>query len=60
MATKVEIRFNVDEAEWIPKLLREKLKKCQENHINKKNELVIASMLTRTQVLKLKYLIKNI
>ncbi|KAJ9061393.1 hypothetical protein DSO57_1021182 [Entomophthora muscae] len=51
VATKVELRFNVDGAAWLPKYIR--LKLCKEiavNRVNTKGEYIITSSRTRTQL----------
>lgn len=47
--TKVEIRFVVDEADWIPEAARLRLKGLERGRINDRGELVIASSRTRSQ-----------
>ena len=47
--TKVEIRFVVDEAEWIPEAARRRLKVLERGRINDRGELVVASSRTRSQ-----------
>lgn len=41
--TKVEIRFHVDSASWIPADWKDRLKQQQGNKINKEGELVVSS-----------------
>lgn len=49
MNTKVDMRFNVTEAHWLPERIREKLMQTEKNRINNQGELVISSTKTRTQ-----------
>jgi len=49
--SKVEVRFNLDEADWIPIWIKKQFMEDQKNRINKKNEFVITSEVTRTQLL---------
>lgn len=50
VATKAEIRFNVDEATWIPEKLRKRFMKRQANQINQENEWIITSIKERSKV----------
>lgn len=47
--TKVDMRFNVMRAEWLPMRIREKLLVTEKNRVNSDGELVISSTRTRTQ-----------
>lgn len=47
--TKVDMRFNVMKAEWLPLRIREKLLVAEKNRVNSDGELVISSTRTRTQ-----------
>lgn len=47
--TKVDMRFNVMQAEWLPLRIREKLLITEKNRVNSDGELVISSTRTRTQ-----------
>ncbi|GAQ89639.1 peptidyl-tRNA hydrolase [Klebsormidium nitens] len=47
--TKVDMRFNVLEAEWLPDWVKEKLLEMEANRINNDGELVVTSTRTRTQ-----------
>ena len=49
LSTKAEIRFKVDEADWIPADVRERLKKKQSGRINKDGEIAIVSQKHRFQ-----------
>ncbi|KAL3878058.1 hypothetical protein ACJMK2_035691 [Sinanodonta woodiana] len=49
--TKVEVRFNIDRADWIPEWIKPKLKANEHGKINKEGELIITSDKTRTQLL---------
>ncbi|KAK3608743.1 hypothetical protein CHS0354_027701 [Potamilus streckersoni] len=49
--TKVEVRFNVDRADWIPEWIKPKLKENEHGKINKEGELIITSDKTRKQLL---------
>eukprot|EP00429_Kryptoperidinium_foliaceum_P088568 CAMPEP_0176184648 /NCGR_PEP_ID=MMETSP0121_2-20121125/930_1 /TAXON_ID=160619 /ORGANISM="Kryptoperidinium foliaceum, Strain CCMP 1326" /LENGTH=148 /DNA_ID=CAMNT_0017523043 /DNA_START=321 /DNA_END=764 /DNA_ORIENTATION=+ len=48
--TKVEVRFDVDAADWIPAEVRERLKEQEANRINKDGYLSLQSQEYRTQV----------
>lgn len=47
--TKVDLRFNLDQAYWIPEYARKKLVIQESNRINKKGEIIITSETTRSQ-----------
>ncbi|KAK2356058.1 peptidyl-tRNA hydrolase ICT1, mitochondrial [Trifolium repens] len=47
--TKVDMRFNVENAYWLSERVREKIMQMEKNRINKDGELVISSTKTRTQ-----------
>ncbi|CAN0275861.1 unnamed protein product [Ascophyllum nodosum] len=49
LSTKVEIRFVVEEAEWLPHDVRVRLARHQSGRINSRGELVITSQEFRTQ-----------
>jgi len=51
--TKVDLRFKLAEAEWIPEKTREKLLKVLANKINKEGYYFIKSDLTRSQQMNL-------
>ncbi|CRH00044.1 conserved Plasmodium protein, unknown function [Plasmodium relictum] len=48
--TKVQLRFNVDEANWIPPNVKENLKKIYKNKLNKFNDLIIECEETSSQI----------
>lgn len=48
--TKVEIRFHLDTADWIPLEVRERLKENESNRINNEGYMVITSQEYRTQI----------
>jgi len=50
-STKVEVRFNVEEADWIPLWIKKQFTIDQKHRINKRNEFIITSEKTRTQLL---------
>lgn len=54
LSTKAEIRFKIDEADWIPESVRERLKKKQGGRINKDGEFAIMSQKHRFQDANLK------
>jgi len=54
VATKVDMRFNVDAADWIPVAVRRKLEQMEANRINSEGDLVISSDRSRTQTANLK------
>jgi peptidyl-tRNA hydrolase ICT1 len=47
--TKVDLRFHVDSADWIPDEVKKRLKELFPSKINKQGELVIQSSVYRTQ-----------
>jgi peptidyl-tRNA hydrolase ICT1 len=47
--TKVEIRFHLDSATWIPEDIRDRFKKLFPNRINKEGEVFFTSDKGRTQ-----------
>ncbi|GMN32569.1 hypothetical protein TIFTF001_003744 [Ficus carica] len=47
--TKVDMRFNVKNANWLGERIRERIMQMEKNRINKDGELVISSTKTRTQ-----------
>ncbi|GAB2218946.1 hypothetical protein Drorol1_Dr00006569 [Drosera rotundifolia] len=47
--TKVDMRFNVEKANWLSERLREKIMQLEKNRINKDGEIVVSSTKTRTQ-----------
>lgn len=54
LSTKAEIRFKIDEADWIPESVRERLAKKQHGRINKDREFAIVSQRFRFQDQNLK------
>ncbi|KAJ3126444.1 hypothetical protein HK098_007496 [Nowakowskiella sp. JEL0407] len=50
VSTKVDLRFVLNEADWIPAEVKEKIREQQFNKINKKDELLITSDRHRTQL----------
>jgi len=49
--TKIEIRFNVEQAHWIPLWIKKQFILDQKHRINKRNEFIISSEKTRSQLL---------
>jgi len=49
--TKVEVRFNVEQAHWIPLWIKKQFISDQKHRINKRDEFVITSEKTRSQLL---------
>ncbi|XP_064600418.1 large ribosomal subunit protein mL62-like [Liolophura sinensis] len=49
--SKVEVRFHVDSADWIPAWIRERLLHEQRSRINKDGVLIVTSEKTRKQML---------
>ncbi|KAA8529168.1 hypothetical protein F0562_034033 [Nyssa sinensis] len=47
--TKVDMRFNVENAYWLSERVRERIMQMEKNRINKDGEIVISSTKTRTQ-----------
>jgi protein subunit release factor B len=54
LSTKAEIRFKIDEADWIPESVRERLRKRQHGRINKDGEFSVVSQRFRFQDQNLK------
>ncbi|CAA9988200.1 peptidyl-tRNA hydrolase ICT1, putative [Plasmodium knowlesi strain H] len=48
--SKVQLRFNVDTAKWIPSTVKDNLKKIHKNKLNKNNELIIECEETPSQI----------
>ncbi|CAK9290945.1 unnamed protein product [Gordionus sp. m RMFG-2023] len=49
--TKVQIKFNLQRADWIPMEIKEKIKKKLPNKINQEGHMIITSEKTRYQML---------
>ncbi|XP_041363616.1 peptidyl-tRNA hydrolase ICT1, mitochondrial-like [Gigantopelta aegis] len=49
--TKVEVRFHVESASWIPKWIRERVLEMEPGRINKEGYLILTSEKTRKQFL---------
>jgi len=49
VSTRVELRFHVDEADWIRGTVRERLKRLQRRRINREGEMVVFSSKYREQ-----------
>ncbi|XP_057825073.1 uncharacterized protein LOC131037054 isoform X2 [Cryptomeria japonica] len=49
VSTKVDMRFNVMGASWLPLRVREKILQMEKNRINSEGEIVISSTKTRSQ-----------
>ncbi|CAG8549403.1 4382_t:CDS:2 [Ambispora gerdemannii] len=47
--TKVDLRFNIEQAYWIPEYARKKLVVQESNHINKTGEWIVTSDRSRSQ-----------
>jgi protein subunit release factor B len=47
--TKVELRFNVRDADWLPDEVRTRLEEAQKNRINKEGELIVFASESRSQ-----------
>ncbi|KAL8539663.1 hypothetical protein ACS0TY_001324 [Phlomoides rotata] len=47
--TKVDMRFNVKNANWLSERVKEKIMQMEKNRINRDGEIVISSTKTRTQ-----------
>ena len=47
--TKVELRFNVDSADWLTLEVKKKLREIHKNSINLEGELIVTSQVGRTQ-----------
>nr|XP_006818448.1 PREDICTED: peptidyl-tRNA hydrolase ICT1, mitochondrial-like [Saccoglossus kowalevskii] len=52
--SKVDVRFNVQSAEWIPQNLRNKILEKFKTKINAKGELIVTSDSTRAQIRNLR------
>ena len=49
VATKVEVRFLLDDADWIPLAVRERLRRLEARRISQEGELVIVSSRYRSR-----------
>lgn len=49
VSTKVELRFNVNDSEWLPSDIKNRFKEMYSSRINKNGEFVIQSDVNRTQ-----------
>ena len=49
VATKVEIRINLNECDWIPEIVKERMKIQYKNRINNNNEFILVCDTHRTQ-----------
>ncbi|XP_060560267.1 large ribosomal subunit protein mL62-like [Ruditapes philippinarum] len=49
--SKVFVRFNVDDADWIPDWVKPKIKEQQANKITKNGDFIVTSEKTRKQIL---------
>ncbi|KAJ1619397.1 hypothetical protein T492DRAFT_1085790 [Pavlovales sp. CCMP2436] len=49
VSTKVELRFNLRDAEWLPDEVRGRLEADQANRINKAGELIVTASESRSQ-----------
>lgn len=58
--TKVELRFHLDSANWIPREVRDRLKTNESNRINNEGYFVITCQENRTQVANRKEAIKKL
>ncbi|RIA92098.1 hypothetical protein C1645_691979 [Glomus cerebriforme] len=58
--TKVDMRFKLNEATWIPEYARKKLIIQEANRFNKKGELMITSDKSRSQVKNIEYCIDKL
>eukprot|EP00573_Skeletonema_grethae_P013516 CAMPEP_0201695060 /NCGR_PEP_ID=MMETSP0578-20130828/7125_1 /ASSEMBLY_ACC=CAM_ASM_000663 /TAXON_ID=267565 /ORGANISM="Skeletonema grethea, Strain CCMP 1804" /LENGTH=244 /DNA_ID=CAMNT_0048180835 /DNA_START=5 /DNA_END=739 /DNA_ORIENTATION=+ len=58
--TKVELRFHLDSANWIPREVRDRLKTNESNRINNEGYFVITCQENRTQVQNRKEAIKKL
>ena len=50
LSTKVELRFQMDEASWIPKEVRDRIREQHPNRINKEGSFSLSSQEHRTQI----------
>ena len=50
LSTKVELRFQMDEASWIPEEVRNRIREQQPNRINKEGYFSLSSQEHRTQI----------
>merc|ERR1719261_773102 len=50
-ASRVQLSFNIHEADWIPQDVREKMKAIHKNRIDKKGVFTVACQETSTQTL---------
>lgn len=50
LSTKVEIRFHLDDADWIPKEVRDRIREQQPSRVNKDGYFSLSSQEHRTQI----------
>ncbi|XP_003386495.1 PREDICTED: peptidyl-tRNA hydrolase ICT1, mitochondrial-like [Amphimedon queenslandica] len=60
LSTKAEVRFNVQEADWLPDRVKERLKEMFGTKINKLGEIIVTSQVYRTQYQNLEDAIKKL
>ncbi|XP_035694324.1 peptidyl-tRNA hydrolase ICT1, mitochondrial-like [Branchiostoma floridae] len=58
--TKVDLRFHVESADWLPEDVRQKLTDVQKSRINKEGELIIKSEVSRFQMRNLADALKKL
>ncbi|CAH1274349.1 MRPL58 [Branchiostoma lanceolatum] len=58
--TKVDLRFHVQSADWLPEDVRQKLTAVQKSRINKEGELIIKSEVSRFQMRNLADALKKL
>ncbi|CRG96224.1 conserved Plasmodium protein, unknown function [Plasmodium gallinaceum] len=58
--TKVQLRFNINEANWIPSNVKENLKKIYKNKLSKCNDLIIECEETSSQISNYKICIEKL
>ncbi|KAL9641473.1 hypothetical protein ABK040_013398 [Willaertia magna] len=58
--TKADIRLHIDSADWLPDIVKERLKELKANKINKDGELIIQASTHRTQEQNIKEAIQRL
>ena len=60
VSTKADVRFNIDAADWLPPVVKQRLKLQQAHRVNAEGELVIQASVHRTQEQNLKDAVNRI
>lgn len=60
VSTKADVRFNIDQADWLPPIVKQRLKILQAHRVNAEGELVVQASVHRTQEQNVKDAIQRI